>query len=107
MATIATTVTATAAWETARPVGLIETERLRPQLKLGARFSQMGNVPREDHNPAQTVTPAENAEQLISQGWIFVGVLPNNKVVLQRGIRNSSEAGPVGPVLCTCIHFGL
>ena len=38
----------------------------------------------------------EEAEHLISKGWTFVGVLPNSKVVLQRGIRDSSEAGPVG-----------
>ena len=30
------------------------------------------------------------------QDWPFAGVLPNGKVVLNRGIRNSSEAGPVG-----------
>jgi len=44
------------------------------------------------------VALAETAEQLISLGWTFAGDLPNGKVVLQRGIHDSSEAGPVRPV---------
>ena len=32
----------------------------------------------------QRVATSEESEQLISQGWKFVGILPNGKVVLQR-----------------------
>ena len=51
---------------------------------------------REDSSPAQMVASAEEAEKLISQGWTFVGVLPNSKVVLQKGIRNRTVTGPEG-----------
>ena len=51
---------------------------------------------REENSPAQVVASAEAADHVVSQGSTFLGVLPNTKVVLQRGVRNSSEAGPVG-----------
>ena len=51
---------------------------------------------REELSPAQKVASLEEAEQLISKGWTFVGVLPNGKVVLQRGIRDRSVTGPEG-----------
>jgi len=53
--------------------------------------------PRPLSSPAQTVALAETAEQLISLGWTPAKVLPNGKVVLQRGIRDSSEAARWDP----------
>jgi hypothetical protein len=71
-------------------------ENLLPRPILNGDSPRKLSGPRPLSSPAQAVAPAETAEQLISLGWTLAGVLPNGKVVLQRGIRDSSEAGPVG-----------
>lgn len=35
----------------------------------------------------QKVSTADEAEQLISEGWQYVGTLPNGKVVVKKGVR--------------------
>ena len=72
------------------------TENLLPRLILDGDSPGKLSGPTPLSSPAHTVALAESAEQLISLGWTFAEVLPNGNGVLQRGIRDSSEAGPVG-----------
>jgi hypothetical protein len=39
---------------------------------------------RDNQEPKQGVVSSEQAEQLIGQGWKFIGVLPNGKVVVEK-----------------------
>jgi hypothetical protein len=46
---------------------------------------------REDSSQVQRATSADEAERLISKGWMYIGTLPTGKVVLQRGARNKKQ----------------
>jgi hypothetical protein len=48
----------------------------------GATRRGAGTDPKDRQKPTQRVVPPEEAEKLINSGWRFIGVLPNNKVVV-------------------------
>ena len=43
----------------------------------------------------QKVATSDEAEQMISQGWKFIGTLSNSKVVLEKGFA-PNVSGPGG-----------
>ena len=62
--------------ELAGKLSQVPDEHLGKVLELVARLAG-------SHSPVQRVATAEGAEGLISEGWAFVEVLPNGRVVLE------------------------